>query len=180
MATPLTIVVMGVSGCGKSTMAERLASDLNAHFKDGDELHPPGNISKMASGNPLNDDDRQPWLEQVAVYAKEHAKLHGICVIACSALKQKYRQTLDQAGEVVYVYLHGDRDLIASRMHKRTGHFMPETLLDSQFAALEDPRSEPRVVTVGIDNDVGTISQLAIEALINASLLPQRAPEPSH
>ncbi len=168
---PLTVIVMGVSGCGKSTVAERLASDLQAHFKDGDELHPAGNIEKMASGIPLNDDDRQPWLEAVARYAATQAAQHGICVIACSALKQRYRQTLNSAGRVVYVFLEGSRELIASRMHLRTGHFMPEALLDSQFDALEDPRGEDNVVTVSIDNDIQTISRTAVAALQAAGVI---------
>ncbi|MGQ7847772.1 gluconokinase [Granulosicoccus sp. 3-233] len=163
--SPLIVVVMGVSGCGKSSVAEQLASDLQAHFKDGDELHPASNIDKMAAGTPLTDEDRQPWLEDVARYAANQAAQHGICVIACSALKQRYRQTLNTAGQVVYVFLEGSRDLIASRMHLRTGHFMPETLLDSQFAALEDPRQEDNVVTVSIDADIQSISRNAVAAL---------------
>lgn len=162
---PLVIVVMGVSGCGKSTIAVHIAEQLNAHCKDGDELHPKANIDKMASGIPLDDDDRQPWLEDVARYAREHAETHGICVIACSALKNRYRQTINQAGNVVYVFMDGSFELIASRMHERTGHFMPETLLKSQFAALEDPRSEDNVVVVGIDSDASSIASQAIEKL---------------
>ncbi len=165
IGSPLIVVVMGVSGCGKSSVAEQLANDLHGHFKDGDELHPPSNIDKMASGTPLTDDDRQPWLEDVARYAAAQAAEHGICVIACSALKHRYRQTLNTAGRVAYVFLEGSRELIASRMHLRTGHFMPETLLDSQFAALEDPRDENNVVTVSIDADIQSISRNAIAAL---------------
>lgn len=163
--TPLIIVVMGVSGCGKSSVARQLAADLQGHFKDGDELHPAANIDKMAAGTPLSDEDRQPWLEDVARYAAEHAQTHGLCVIACSALKRHYRQTLNTAGNVVYVFLEGSQQLIASRMHRRTGHFMPETLLASQFAALEDPRQENNVITVGIDADIPAISRSAVRAL---------------
>ncbi len=166
-AKPLVIVVMGVSGCGKSSVAQHLANELDAHFKDGDELHPQTNIDKMASGNPLNDEDREPWLVEVAQYARDQADRYGCCVIACSALKQRYRQTLNTAGHVVYVFLHGSRSLIASRMHKREGHFMPETLLDSQFAALEDPTKEDNVISVSIEPDVRTIASQAAEALIS-------------
>ncbi|NND92923.1 MAG: gluconokinase [Granulosicoccus sp.] len=173
VADPGIIVVMGVSGCGKSTVARQLAADLQAHFKDGDELHPAGNIEKMAAGVPLSDADRQPWLAEVAHYARIHAREYGLCVIACSALKQRYRQILNTAGSVVYVYLHGSRDLIASRMHQRKGHFMPEALLESQFAALEDPRSEDNVVTVDIDDDIPTISAHAVETLRAQGFLPQ-------
>lgn len=172
---PLVVVVMGVSGCGKSSIAERLAHELNAHFKDGDELHPKANIDKMSAGIPLDDDDRQPWLELVARYAAEHARKSGICVIACSALKRHYRQTLRSAGNVVFVYLHGSRELIASRMHQRSGHFMPETLLDSQFTALEDPRQDAQlVVTVSIEPDIATIAGNAHKALREAGYLDTR------
>jgi len=165
MTLPLVIVVMGVSGCGKSTAAIHIAEQLNAHCKDGDELHPEANIDKMASGIALEDEDRQPWLEDVARYAREYANTHGICVIACSALKQHYRDTINQAGNVVYVFLEGSFELIASRMHQRTGHFMPETLLQSQFAALEDPRSEGNVVVVSIDNEAEDIARDAIKKI---------------
>jgi len=162
---PLIIIVMGVSGCGKSTVTQIIARKLSAHGKDGDELHPDSNIKKMASGIPLDDDDRQPWLEEVAAYAGKNARSQGVCVIACSALKQQYRQTLNTAGKVVYVFLQGSYELIASRMHLRSGHFMPEKLLDSQFAALEDPRQEPNVITVGIDAEPEIIADNAISAL---------------
>lgn len=163
---------MGVSGCGKSTVAEQLARDLQAHFKDGDELHPESNIDKMAAGIALTDEDRQPWLEDVARYAAENACQHGVCVIACSALKKRYRQILNTAGHVVYVFLEGSHSLIASRMHQRTGHFMPAQLLDSQFAALEDPRGEDNVVTTGIDADVQSISSNSVQALRAAGFWP--------
>jgi len=165
MTQPKVIVVMGVSGCGKSTAAIHIAEQLNAHCKDGDELHPKANIDKMASGNALDDEDRQPWLEDVARYAREHAETHGICVIACSALKKHYRDTINKAGNVVYVFLEGSFALIASRMHQRTGHFMPETLLKSQFAALEDPRNEANVVVVSIDKEADYIASDAIEKI---------------
>lgn len=164
-SAPLIIVVMGVSGCGKSTIAESLANQLNTHYKDGDELHPPSNIEKMESGVPLCDDDRTPWLVDVARYASEQAAIHGSCVIACSALKQHYRQTLNQAGNVVYVYLDGSYELIASRMKARKDHFMPETLLNSQFDALENPSGENNVISVGIEKDPASIASDAIEEL---------------
>jgi gluconokinase len=162
---PLVIVVMGVSGCGKSTVAQFLAQRLKAHFKDGDELHPESNIDKMAAGIALSDDDREPWLRDVAQYAREQASKHGICVIACSALKSSYRDILNQAGQLVYVFLEGSRELIATRMHSRTGHFMPDTLLDSQFATLEDPRTEGNVVSVSIEPTPEQIADNAVQAL---------------
>lgn len=166
------VIVMGVSGCGKSSIAKALAERLQAHFKDGDELHPQANIDKMSAGIALDDDDRQPWLEQVARYAAMQAEQHGICVIACSALKRRYRDTLRQAGNVSFVFLEGSRELIASRMHLRSGHFMPDSLLDSQFAALQDPRGEADVVTVGIESDICDIARSAADALRQAGRLP--------
>jgi len=159
------IVVMGVSGCGKSTIAEYIANQLNTHFKDADELHPPSNIHKMESGVALTDSDRQPWLTDVANYAREQAEHHGMCVIACSALKRNYRHILNSAGNIAYVFLDGSFELIASRMQARTGHFMPETLLQSQFNTLEDPRSEDNVVTINIDNTPAEIASKAVSAL---------------
>ena len=156
---------MGVSGCGKSTIAKTIAEQLNAHFKDGDELHPEANIKKMESGNPLTDIDREPWLHEVANYAREHSALHGVCVIACSALKRRYREILNEAGNVAYVFLDGSYELIASRMNARIGHFMPETLLRSQFNALEDPRSEDNVVAIGIDKGPPAIASNAVKVL---------------
>jgi carbohydrate kinase (thermoresistant glucokinase family) len=162
---PLVIVVMGVSGCGKSTVAKYLAEEISAHFKDGDELHPPANIDKMAAGTPLSDEDRNPWLHDVARYAQEHAEKHRCCVIACSALKHCYRQILNTAGNVAFVFLDGSRELIASRMHERRGHFMPLKLLDSQFEALEDPGAEPNVLTVSIEPQPDAIAAQAASEL---------------
>jgi len=147
----LIIIVMGVSGCGKSTVTRHIAKAIGAFEQDADELHPPANIEKMAAGIALTDADRKPWLEDVARFAAAAASTHGVCVIACSALKRKYRSTLSGAGNVVYIYLNGTYELISKRMLKRSGHFMPEQLLASQFAALEDPSSEPNVLCVGIE-----------------------------
>lgn len=166
-ASPIAqiIFVMGVSGCGKSTVAELLASRLQAHARDGDTLHPPENIALMSSGIALTDEDHLPWLEAVRDYAREYASTQGSCVIACSALKASYRKLLGSAGPVLFVFLDGSRQLIASRMLLRKGHFMPEALLDSQFAALERPDSEPNVVTVGIDDSAESVADNAASAL---------------
>lgn len=164
-AEPLIVVVMGVSGCGKSTVAALLADQIEGHFKDGDELHPDSNIKKMAAGIALQDADRLPWLHDVADYAREQAKVSGVCVIACSALKYQYRHILNQAGHVVYIFLQGSRKLIASRMHERRGHFMPETLLDSQFSTLENPRDEPNVLCVNIEPEPGFVAITAANTL---------------
>ena len=160
------IYVMGVSGCGKSTVARLLAQRLGARCRDGDELHPPENIERMSSGIALTDADRQPWLEAVRDYAHDQAAAHETCVIACSALKQRYRSLLSEAGTVFYVFLEGSFDLIHARMHEREGHFMPHALLQSQFDALDDPRGEPNVVTVNIDATPEHISEQAEQVLL--------------
>ena len=128
------IVVMGVSGCGKSTVGEHLAAELSLDYKDGDELHPQSNIDKMASGQALDDDDRAWWLVQVGKWLRDRDS----GVIACSALKRSYRDLIrTKAPGTIFVHLHGDYDLLLSRMDSREDHFMPSTLLDSQFATLE-------------------------------------------
>lgn len=134
MSRTPTVVVMGVSSCGKSTVGELLAFKLGVPFKDGDELHPSENIAKMTSGQPLTDADRLPWLGLVGQWLAAHDG----GVIACSALKRSYRDRIRAAApHVVFVHLHGTRELMAARMAARPGHFMPTTLLDSQFRDLE-------------------------------------------
>ena len=134
----MIVIVMGVSGSGKSTVGELLASKMGWDFRDGDSFHPAANVAKMKSGIPLNDDDRRPWLLAIQNFMRETLKAGGNAVIACSALKDGYRRLL-LCGEpgVQFAHLHGSKELIASRMQRRQGHFMPTTLLDSQFASLE-------------------------------------------
>lgn len=134
----MVYVVMGVSGCGKSTVGENLAQSMSLPFYDGDDYHPQANIDKMASGQPLNDDDRQPWLVELALNTKKWNGQGG-AVLACSALKEKYRQTLSAFGGVTFVYLKGTKELILKRMQERE-HFMKPEMLDSQFATLEEPK----------------------------------------
>ena len=137
---PSVVVVMGVSGSGKSTIAAMLAHRLHWIYEDGDWFHPRSNIEKMHTGIPLTDEDRWPWLNAIAAWidATRKAGSHG--VIACSALKRAYRDILiGDRPDVRLVYLKGDRDLIARRLATRDGHFMPPSLLESQFATLEEP-----------------------------------------
>ena len=146
------LIVMGVSGSGKTTIAALLAQELGWRFEDGDWFHPKANVEKMESGIPLTDADRQPWLEAIAAWVEDlHTKAaHG--VVACSALKRHYRDILARSGhEVVrFVYLKGDKELIAKRITARHGHFMPPALLESQFAALEEPSPDEHAIVVSV------------------------------
>jgi gluconokinase len=134
-------IVMGVSGSGKTTIGARLARELDLEFVEGDDLHPPENLKRMAAGTPLTDDDRRGWLLAIAARLREarHAKI-GL-VVSCSALKRSYRDLLRSNGDkdVRFVYLAGSRALLAERMGSRRGHFMPASLLESQLAILEEP-----------------------------------------
>jgi len=144
-----TIFVMGVSGCGKSTVGKMLAESLGNPFFDGDDYHPEANIIKMASGTPLNDDDRMSWLETLSQLGRSI----GPCVIACSALKAIYRDTLRQTGDVLFVHLHGSKEVLTARLAERattTNHFMPTKLLNSQLDTLEDPSREGDVIVADI------------------------------
>ncbi|MBK1882629.1 gluconokinase [Luteolibacter pohnpeiensis] len=138
---PLTrsIILMGVSGCGKSTIGKMLSTQTGARFFDGDDFHPTENIAKMSAGIPLNDEDRAGWLVALRDLLDEHQEP---IIIACSALKQKYRDTLNQATQKpTYVYLEGDREILIQRLTERKGHFMSVNLLESQLSTLEPPDS---------------------------------------
>ena len=159
----LSIVVMGVSGCGKSTVAAALAHKLELPFLDADDFHPVGNRIKMSSGIPLTDEDRLPWLEILVKQMSGHAVQRG-SVLACSALKSRYRSVLNRAkGRLVYVYLQGDINLIRSRMKQRE-HFMPESLLQSQFDALEEPLPGEAII-LPITMSVEEITQAVLRAI---------------
>ena len=146
------LVLMGVSGCGKTTIGAALAEQLGWAFLEGDALHPPASVVKMAAGTPLDDGDRWPWLHAIAsrIDAWRDGGVSG--VVACSALKHAYRDILiGPRADVRLVYLRGDRDLIAARLAARKNHFMPTGLLDSQFRTLEEPGADehPIIVSVG-------------------------------
>jgi gluconokinase len=145
------VVVMGVSGCGKSTIAAMLAHRLNWIYEDGDWFHPPSNVEKMHGGEPLTDEDRWPWLHGIAAWIDATRRVGNHGTVACSALKRAYRDILvGGRDDVRIVYLKGERDLIARRLAARDGHFMPPALLDSQFAALEEPQPDEHAIVVSI------------------------------
>lgn len=164
MPQPPLVVVMGVSGSGKSTIGALLAERLGVPFLDADDLHPITNVDKMSAGVPLTDDDRWPWLATVGE-AMAAASTTGT-VVACSALKRAYRDAIRaEAPEARFVYLDGSRELLASRLGNREGHFMPATLLDSQLAALEPLAEDESGATVGIAADPPEIVKAVAEAL---------------
>jgi len=133
------LVVMGVSGCGKSTVGQALAAALGWRFLDADDFHPPANVAKMAAGLPLVDDDRWPWLDRIAEELRAELAEGRHAVLACSALREAYRERLRRAGDVRFVYLQGDQATIAARLAARQHKYMPPSLLPSQFATLEPP-----------------------------------------
>ena len=143
------LVVMGVSGVGKTTIAKALARRLRAAFADGDDFHPPANVAKMSTGTPLTDADRGPWLAAIAAWIDARRAAGERGVVACSALKRHYRAVLaDGRPDVGIVYLRGPKALIANRLGGRRNHFMPPNLLDSQIATLEPPDDDERPITV--------------------------------
>jgi gluconokinase len=157
-------VIMGVAGCGKSLVGAALARRLGAGWHDGDDLHPPANIAKMSRGEPLTDADRAPWLAAVgAALRREDSPM----LIGCSALKRRYRDAIRAAADapVAFVHLTGSRDLIAARMAARAGHFMPLSLLDSQFEALEPLGADETGVAVDIDAVPAAVVAAALRGL---------------
>ena len=147
------VVVMGVSGAGKSTVGKLIATRLDCPFRDADSFHPIANIEKMSRGEPLTDDDRWPWLNAIAVWIGAHRAAGTTCVVTCSALKRSYRDIVSdkQSADVRLVYLKGEFALIEARLKARTAHFMPPGLLRSQFAALEEPGADEHAITLSID-----------------------------
>lgn len=162
----LRLVIMGVSGCGKSTVGAALAARLGLAYRDGDDLHPAANVEKMRAGQPLGDADRWPWLDRVAAVLKDEAPV----IIGCSALRRAYRDRIRSGagGPVRFVHLSGQRDLIAARMATRAGHYMPLSLLDSQFATLEPPGPD-EALTIDIDQPLPTLIDSILRSLEGAT-----------
>jgi gluconokinase len=142
------IVVMGVAGSGKTTVGQALADRLGVVFEDGDSLHPAENLEKMARGEPLTDADRQPWLRRLEEWMDARLSTEASGVLACSGLRRAYRERLSEGRSVRLVFLRVSRDVAAQRLRTRTGHFFREDLLDSQFAALEEPAPDEDVRVV--------------------------------
>lgn len=150
-SAPQVIILMGVSGCGKSTTAKRLSASLDWPFRDADSFHSPANIAKMSAGQPLTDEDRWPWLHAIAAWIDEHRANGTRGIVTCSALKRRYRDVLiGDRPDVGLVYLKGSFALISDRVARRRSHFMPPALLKSQFDALEEPGYEEGALVVSV------------------------------
>jgi carbohydrate kinase (thermoresistant glucokinase family) len=163
LPSPVVLVVMGVSGAGKSTIAARLAERLGWTFEEGDSLHPTANVEKMAAGIPLTDDDRWPWLAKIADWIDGRLDAGENGIITCSALKRSYRNVLNRRGSSVeFVYLALDRADLTERVEHREGHFMPPSLLNSQLATLEPPSASESAILV----DAGPDSRLVVDRIL--------------
>jgi gluconokinase/6-phosphogluconolactonase len=163
LALPIVLVIMGVSGSGKTTVGKLLAERLGWHYQEGDALHPPENVAKMSAGTPLSDVDRAPWLRRIAERIDAWRSGGEAGVITCSALKRAYRDIIvGDRPDVGLVHLRGSRALIGRRMAARKGHFMPTALLDNQFATLQEPSPEERAIIVDVS---GTPDEIVDEIL---------------
>ena len=164
---PMTVlVVMGVSGSGKSTVADLLSARLGWPFMEGDSLHPEVNIAKMEAGQPLTDQDRWPWLDEVAAWIEGQHAAGEDGIITCSALKRSYRDVLNRRGEgVVFVYLAGEKRTLEERMQARVGHFMPPGMLASQLETLEEPQPDEPSIRVPIEQSSAEIAEQVIREL---------------
>jgi gluconokinase len=162
------LVIMGVSGCGKTEVGRAVAQQWGADFQDADDWHTAEAVAKMAAGHALTDEDRGPWLERLRQKVIAATPAQGKTVLACSALRRRYRETLRNGQDgVQFIFLEGTLDLIASRMAARKGHFMPTTLLDSQFAALEAPGSD-EAITISIDQPLEGVVADVLNVVVRA------------
>lgn len=159
MNQPYLIISMGVSGSGKSTLAEQLAESLQLPFLEADDFHSDDNKAHMAAGKPLTDAMREPWINNICHHITSKGQN---CVLAYSGLRRAHRQRFRALGfKTLFIYLHGEKSLIAKRMNARNNHFMPTTLLDSQFAAMEPPENEPDMVILDIDMKITELTAQA-------------------
>jgi gluconokinase len=149
----MVVIIWGVSGAGKTKIGELLAQELHWKFYDADDFHPQVNIDKMERGEPLTDEDRQPWLQSLREAITRSLSANENAVLACSALKRKYRELLRVNADVKFVFLHGSRARIADQLKQRRGHFMDPALLDSQFADLEEPESSEDMLTIELTGE---------------------------
>jgi carbohydrate kinase (thermoresistant glucokinase family) len=157
---------MGVSGCGKTTVAAILAGRLGWPFEEGDALHPQANIEKMAAGHPLTDADRWPWLAKVADWIQERLDAGENGLITCSALKRPYRDLINRRGSgLIFVFLAGSKETIAARLAARPGHFMRPSMLDSQFADLREPAADEPAIRVDIGPPAGEMAEKIMQDL---------------
>ena len=172
--SPAVLVVMGVSGSGKTTVGTLLARRLGWRFADADEFHNAANVAKMASGVPLDDADRAPWLQAIAARIDLWLREQQRGVITCSALRRRYREVISGGRpQVRLVYLKGDLAIIAGRLAARRGHFMPASLLDSQLEALEEPTPAEQAITVSIDRPpAGVVDQIIAAAFAGLTATP--------
>lgn len=164
----MIVVLMGVSGSGKSTVGAALATTLGWPLIDADDLHPPHNVAKMAAGIPLTDEDREPWLDRIVGELRRRTADGGSVLLACSALKQRYRDRLSTAGDVRFVHLRGDAATIGARLASRRHRYMPATLLASQFATLEPPAD-------AIDIDITASVEAQVRAIVEALAVERKS-----
>lgn len=169
------LVIMGVSGSGKSTVAGLLAGRLGWDLAEGDDLHPPANVAKMAAGHPLDDEDRWPWLNRIAAWIREHTASGRPGIVTASALKRSYRDVL-RGDHVVFVYLAGTQEQLAARLAARHGHFMPAGMLASQLETLEPPTAEENAITIDM---TGSPYEEAEQIISRLNLRPRASARPT-